>query len=184
MHYISKYLAALVLSAGLLGLSGSAHAYTDSTPYGLIFASGTLTNTQATLFNGTSYYELPAGEQDQVSLAFFRPATGPATSAFSFGQFLPGAVKVTKADGTVLLDVPSVQPSYVYFAFWYGGFPVPIPIISANINYQGQAATLSVIVTPSADFGTAQVQIQVTLNDGTIALWRAGSLSGVDIVDP
>src|SRR5579862_5640953 len=159
----NKLLAVLALFVGGLSCSTAA-AFQDTTPYGLVYASGTLTDDGSTV-NGVA---TPTGEQDQVSIAFFRPPTGVATSPISFG-FLPGSVRVTKSDGTVLLDAENVQPSYIFFAFMFGSnLPLPTPVMSVPMTYQGQAATMQVVIIPAGDVPTplpssavAQVEIIV-----------------------
>jgi len=187
---IPKLLAAAILCSGLLVFSPDAKAYTDTTPYGLIFASGTVTGdgSAEALRDGQFYYS-PAGQKRQVNIAFFRPPSGPATGPWGSG-WLPGSVTVNNPDGSVLFSSNNAS-GFIFFPFWYSATTGLMGQIYFNTTYQGVDAVVAVTVDQWSSGGaSSRIQISVYTNLDPVygyshcAFYHAGTLTGSAIVDP
>jgi len=186
-----KLLAALLLcSTALMGQS--ALGYTDTTPYGLIYASGTVTDINASVDN----YVTKAGTQHQISVAFFNPPSAPATSGWSITGWLPGSVTVKNPDGSTVVDAENFSPSLIFFPWFAQDTGPTAAFIQGNITYKGAPATLTVYIQPVGSyanwFPNTSVMISISQTVATpgggstqqavFAAW--GSLSGFSITDP
>ena len=191
----AKLMAALLLCFGAVE-SHSAFAYTDATPYGLVYASGTETDTTNW---GAIYGFGGSTTQHQISVAFFRPFSAPATSDFGTG-WLPGSITVKNSDGSTVVDLQNLNvvtpdySSYIYFPLstfpnGYGGVPVTF---STSITYKGHADYLYVNIYPagipsSFPGNPPTIQVMIYRFDSTgfhMDFYSAGTLAGAAIVDP
>jgi hypothetical protein len=182
--------AALMLCGVLLVLSPSAKAsaYVDTTPYGLVFASGTVTG-DGSGEAGADYqfYTSPKGQQRKVNVAFFRPPTGVATNPFTTG-WLPGSCQIYNPDGSLLINATNVTASLVYFPFFYSG--TPMGIVMFETTYRGVQSLVIVSIIPNGSAARIQVSVMTKTDPANpnnythVAFYHAGALTGVDIIDP
>jgi len=182
---VSQKIRAVLALVGVLvlGLSTAEAA----TPFGLVFASGTLTS-QGGGEGGADgqVYTSPAGQQRIINIGYFNPT--PATNAFPTG-WLPGSFQVYNPDGSILFDVENIPPAFIWFPGFWGG--TPWVFLSVPVTFQGQQAYLTATIMDSNVTGGApHVSISVWTSTNAsqgynhVAFYHEGSLTGAAIVDP
>ena len=187
MNKNSLAAALLLCCSALMSCSASA---ADTTPYGLIFASGTATDNVSGNFGGYTYTQ---GTQYNVSVAFFRPPTVPATSAYSgvldpsAAPFFPGSITVTKPDGTVVLNAQNVAPLFIWFPNFGGTGPIGA-VIAAPITFNGNSCWMTGAIYPPGVNGIAwdtNTYVQVSIYHGNVGDFALNAtFSGFEFVDP
>jgi len=149
----------LALVVSLLTYSPKAHAL------GIIYVSGTLTSDGTQESGGENWTGVPAGQNVNVSITFFRPDGAGFNVGFFSTGWLVGEIKLTNAtDGSVIVDAVGLPYGYGGIIFPFQGYSFAEAMIGLNTTYNGNPVGLNVSITPNWN-GHPHVQVLINHND-------------------